>query len=84
MKKISMMLASALVCCFSACAAQRHVAHEAKRPHFYKEGVSDRQMTQDLNECSRVAFLGSKLQPEGSYRGGPDPRCMRSLGYEVF
>ena len=68
----------------SACAQKPDAP--AKRALFYKEGVSDKQMTRDLNKCASEAFKSS-IENENSTvsdEAVSKKTCMHSKGYEIF
>lgn len=69
-----------------ACAT-KHETAESKQPIFMKDGVSDRQMTNDLNDCASEAFQRSMETgnaSDASLKGGPQKECMHAKGYDVF
>jgi hypothetical protein len=81
MQKIHFIMCAAILA-LSACDKDQKTAG-AKQPLYYKEGVSDKQMTRDLNECASIAYKGS-LESGRDYHGGPKADCMRAKGYDQF
>jgi predicted esterase len=70
-----------IVASLSACAPkERGTPTSDAHPIYLKDGVSDRQMIRDLNQCAKKVFENNDSRLSDTYI---KTQCMEARGYEV-